>query len=268
MNETSVVSYTHCDVQYVTVHNYHAKDHYHYEEHDGRRYAGLVYIEAGSACFSQGENIIEAPKGGWVYLPEGCRYQSSWHGEDISYFLLNFKMVRRLIIQHIPHVSVIELGSSQPTERICLVTCDDPVLKNELDQIFRYFAAPQQNILATASFYRLWYHVACIFDRHTSDDEIANAVTYIENHLLNPLCLDELYRLCCMGKSTFFKRFRAATGTTPVQYRNHLLAAMGRELLDSGSYTIAQVSEMLRLCSPDYLTVLMKKAGKCKNSVS
>ena len=267
MNETPVVSYTHCDVQYVTVHNYHARKHYDYQEPCGRRYAGLVYIESGSVCFKQDDSLTEASAGGWVYLPEGCCYQSSWKGDDISYFLLNFRMTRRLIIQHIPHVSVIELGSTQPTESICLVTCDDPVLKNELNQICSYFATPQQNILATASFYRLWYHVACIFERRTIDDEIGKAVAHIENHLLEPLCLDELYRLCCMGKSTFFKRFRTATGTTPVQYRNRLLAAMGRELLASGSYSIAQVSEMLGLCSPDYFTVLCKKADREKNPV-
>ena len=263
MNETPLVYYTHHDLQYVTVHQYTAGGFFHYHEQQGRRYAALVYVEKGKVCFEQQKReSLRAQAGDWVYLPENCRYSSHWEGEEISYYTLDFCMVRRLIVQHVPHVSVVELGRAQLTENILLLAHGDPLLLQELEQIHRQFGDPRLNILATASFYRMWYHVTGIVERRSSDDEIACAIAYIENHLLEPLQLEKLYRLCCMGKSTFFKRFRAATGTSPVQYRNRLLVQTGREMLASGEYTIAQVSDLLGLCSPDYFTVLCKKAEK------
>ena len=134
-------------------------------------------------------------------------------------------------------------------------------MKRELDTLIRAFNAddPTENVLCAAAFYRLWHCFLLALSGVSDDRVIARAVARIEARPLEPICLEELYRLCCLSRSGFFKRFRAATGCTPVQYRNRMLARMGRELMERGEYTRSQVAEMLGLCSADYLTVLWKK---------
>ena len=102
--------------------------------------------------------------------------------------------------------------------------------------------------------------------KETSDEVINVALHYLENHLSEPFSLQELCRECCISKSSLFERFRKVTGTTPLQYRNAILARIGNEFLETGNYSVEQVSNMLHFSSPDYFRILYKKHYGCPPS--
>ena len=257
---SKLTCYSHYELRYVTAYNYRAQGRFVHRE-DRRAREAMVYVEKGRACFARESGTVEVNAGEWVYLPRGLRYESIWTGEEISYVTLDFELEKRLIMQHVPHVSVMELDYDPPSTELRVISQGSAAMKRELDALIRAFNAddPTENVLCATAFYRLWHGVLLALSGLSEDQVIARAVARIEARPLEPIRLEELYRLCCLSRSGFFKRFRAATGCTPVQYRNRMLARMGRELMESGEYTRSQVAEMLGLCSADYLTVLWKK---------
>ena len=138
-----------------------------------------------------------------------------------------------------------------------MISQGSAAMKRELDALIRAFNAddPTENVLCAAAFYRLWHGVLLALSGLSEDQVIARAVARIEARPLEPIRLEELYRLCCLSRSGFFKRFRAATGCTPVQYRTRMLARIGRQLMESGEYTRSPVAAMLGLFPAHYPTV-------------
>ena len=257
---SKLISYAHYELHFVTAYHYQAQGRFTYRV-DRRMREALVYIEKGQARFLLDDFEATATEGDWVYLPKGLRYETFWTGKEISYVTLDFDLGKRLILQHVPHVSVVDLAYDPPSDTLCVLAQGSALMKRELDALMCAFQSnkPTENVLCAAAFYRLWHDALEALSKTPNDRVIARAVARIEARPLEPICLEELCRLCCLSRSGFFQRFRAETGFTPVQYRNRLLARMAQELLETGKYTKSQVADMLGVCSADYLTVLCRK---------
>lgn len=72
--------------------------------------------------------------------------------------------------------------------------------------------------------------------------DIQPAIRYMEMHLDRTIALPEAASMCHMSQSSFTRRFRAAMGDSPVSYHRRMRLRKGRELLESGLYSVEEVA--------------------------
>jgi transcriptional regulator GlxA family with amidase domain len=74
------------------------------------------------------------------------------------------------------------------------------------------------------------------------DPAIAQAEQWLRTEYARALRIDDLSARCAMSPRNFARRFRAATGQTPLEYLQQLRIRAARTLLESGSGTVQDVS--------------------------
>ncbi len=68
------------------------------------------------------------------------------------------------------------------------------------------------------------------------DEEIVEAQNWLEAHLEDEISVDELAQKVNLGQKTFQRRFKKATGETPLLYIQKLRIETAKRLLESGTY--------------------------------
>lgn len=79
----------------------------------------------------------------------------------------------------------------------------------------------------------------------TSDDvdgDLRAVLDWAVAHLDRPLTVDELARRAAMSPRTFARRFKAATGTTPLQWVLHQRVVAAQRMLETSTATIDEVA--------------------------
>jgi AraC-like DNA-binding protein len=76
----------------------------------------------------------------------------------------------------------------------------------------------------------------------SAPDGLAAALGYARRHLHRPLSVDELAEQACMSRASFYRHFRRAVGTTPLQYLNRMRMTRARALLRDPARTVTDVS--------------------------
>lgn len=65
--------------------------------------------------------------------------------------------------------------------------------------------------------------------------------------------------VCCISESVFRRLFFACKGMSPVDYRNRLRVKKASELLQSGSFTVAEAAEQVGINDLKYFGKLFKR---------
>jgi AraC family transcriptional regulator, transcriptional activator FtrA len=73
-------------------------------------------------------------------------------------------------------------------------------------------------------------------------DAIRALLEWLQEHLDEPLTVDDLARLAAMSPRTLARRFRDATGTTPVRWLTHQRIARAQELLASTTLPVEAIA--------------------------
>ena len=255
-----ILSYTHHDLQYFTVYRYTAKREQLFST-PSRTYDALVFVEQGEVTIETGERTVHASAGDWLYLQNGTGYTSHWAGDEIAYCTLDFRFQKKIITMHGPLIAAIETEEFRPHSAGAVRLGRNPSAQRILTELCAYFssASEQQNLLAASSFYQLWHLLGAALSETADDPGILRCISFIESDLLRPFRIGELCRIACMSRSALYEHFRAATGTTPVLYRNGLLVRTGRELIEEQGCTVEEASEALGFCSPDYFALLFRR---------
>ncbi len=82
------------------------------------------------------------------------------------------------------------------------------------------------------------------------DPAISRATTAIGEHPQRPWTIAGLARHVGLSRTTFLRRFRAATGTSPRAWQEDARLERAAFLLRDGTLTVAAVAEHLGFCSP------------------
>jgi transcriptional regulator GlxA family with amidase domain len=77
--------------------------------------------------------------------------------------------------------------------------------------------------------------------RDHGDAEILIVQNHIRDHLERGIHIGELAALCALGERTFLRRFRTATGYTPVSYIQQVRIQRACELLESTPATVQEI---------------------------
>ena len=79
---------------------------------------------------------------------------------------------------------------------------------------------------------------------------VREAAAWIAAHFAEPLSVERLATTTHMSTATLYRRFKAATGMSPLRFQKHLRLQEARRLLVAGDSTVARVAESVGYESP------------------
>jgi AraC-like DNA-binding protein len=92
--------------------------------------------------------------------------------------------------------------------------------------------------------------------------QITRVVSYIEDNIVQPLCLLELSEVAGLSRVQFVRQFKEATGQPPHAYILQRRIQRAKELLKNSDSTIVSVALDLGFCNQNHFTrVFSKFAG-------
>ncbi|MEL6892667.1 MAG: helix-turn-helix domain-containing protein [Actinomycetota bacterium] len=74
------------------------------------------------------------------------------------------------------------------------------------------------------------------------DGDLRAVLQWVEGNLERPLTVDELARRAAMTPRTFARRFKSATGTTPLQWILHQRVSVAQRMLETTTVTIDEIA--------------------------
>ena len=209
--------------------------------------------------------------GDLLFVPMGSTYDGTWHndGKRIHAISLHFETSelglfgsRHSGVQVIRAEDFLAVANNPTFDHmkefgriaeICDSTNNNPGTRERFELMWR--------------FYRLLdLTIPCLKLREDpiNDREIEPALKYLKKNYTLPCTVSELAKLCNLSDSHFFVRFRQATGTTPVEYKNRLMIANAeRLLLDEPSLSIEDVAERMGFTSSRYFRMVFKEIVQC-----
>lgn len=79
-------------------------------------------------------------------------------------------------------------------------------------------------------------------DKHHGDGAILRVQEWLDRHLGDPVIVEEMAQEAGLSERQFIRRFKAATGTTPIRYLQEIRIAKARTLLETTSESIAEIT--------------------------
>lgn len=86
-----------------------------------------------------------------------------------------------------------------------------------------------------------------------------HVVRYLEDHFNEPVECDQLADHMHVSRSTFYRLFKQATGTTPIQYVNRLRVERARDLLRTTDDTVGRIADAVGFNDASYFARLFGK---------
>ena len=80
------------------------------------------------------------------------------------------------------------------------------------------------------------------FGRDHGDAVVRNSEDWLHNHFPDEIDLDQLAKDMALAPRTFLRRFKAATGETPLAYLQRLRTNAAKQMLEEDRMTIQEVS--------------------------
>ncbi len=96
----------------------------------------------------------------------------------------------------------------------------------------------------------------------SEDDELKQCVDFINAHFLEKIDFEQLYTLMHCSKSSFFDKFRKATGKTPGEYTEQLKLTYAARLLLSTKLSIKEIASKSGFNDQLYFSKRFKKYFK------
>ena len=90
-------------------------------------------------------------------------------------------------------------------------------------------------------------------------DEMDHTVTYFHHNYHNSINIEEYAHLHGMSVSWFIRNFKEYTGSTPAQYILSLRISNAQSLLESTTYNITEIANIVGYDNPLYFSRLFKK---------
>lgn len=215
----------------------------------------LAAIIQGHAVFNVDGHRVELYPGELLYIPRGCAYVSEWYGDPAcTFYSLPFSF------------RYFSENGAFSLQKVCDGTVDFAgIMARMLEHV------ESDPALALSDFFGLYSYVSAHFeaDPHRAEDSrVAKALRHMEAHPESDFDVPALARLCGMSESGFYSQFKAATGHTPVEYKNILRCRAAVELLCNTDSTVEDIADRLGCSTPSYLRrMLFKVVGKTPKQI-
>lgn len=200
---------------------------------------GLLYIWNGEAKFwTADRKSICAKDGELIFIPKGSLYKMSYCAERTTFVVVNFDLLSSVC--------------DKPTlaDGICVMCKDTDA--HQIANIMAKFeiSSAAQNAAAELRRKELMFRLLVLIceqsltfsDAQSRYPQIFKGALWLKQSYLENIPISEFAKACSISISSFRDLFRRQYGMSPVQYRNHLRIQRAKELLEDGSYTIAEVA--------------------------
>jgi AraC-like DNA-binding protein len=207
----------------------------------------IGYISKGMGKFLCNGNTYFAHEGDLVYIAKDTKYYSVWYGEpEIKFYSISFEFSQVYSFYDYRF----QIVNSYPKDR--------------LENIFAL--SSKSPLLAISHMYAL---LNDLYSKMSSEEvtvqsgAIESAIIHIENNYASPLEIDELCKICHMGRSTLFESFKKRTGVSPISYKHTVMIQHALDMLSHTDLTVDEISQKVGFSSSNYFrTVFAKLTGK------
>lgn len=198
----------------------------------GRRCDLLYYMISGEREYYSEDRLIAILKPGEaIFLPTGTTYYSKVISKGSDGIYIDFSLEE----------------NGEP------LMIDEPFYVISGEWSFGYFEAIVENRLdrlrVRAELYRLLSKLssqAASSDLNDLERRVGRAVSDISRHPELPISVSRLARECCISETGFRQTFKALSGgSSPTAFRNRARIERADELLATGEFSVAQITELL-----------------------
>ncbi len=206
----------------------------------------IGYILKGEAEFLYNGHSLAAKEGDLIYISTGTQYYSIWKGSpdiywySISYNFINFDDKAEYKFQ---------------------------ILKNYPPDLFaqiynKYEAKSMESLGLFYIFLEKMYTNLKKEEYVKEKAAVRPALEYIERNYTEKIPIEFLAQLCNFSQARFFTLFKAATGCTPIEYKNNILIQNGVKLLAESQMSVEEISDTLGFSSVAYFRRVFKNITK------
>ncbi len=212
----------------------------------GRRSNGFLYILHGNCKYLFDKGCFDLSPGSVVYLPKGSKHVFQVLSDSVEFYRIDFDLEisgERVLFSERP-LKLCHNASTACSEAIQRLAdgyefLNDSVAKNAL--ICTIFHALEQESASKNSV------------------KLSPAVRYLLEHLTDKVNCTHLASLCYLSTAQFYNLFHEEFGCAPLEYRSKLILQKAESFLRSGSFSVAEIAEMLGFESVSYFSRFFKK---------
>ena len=211
----------------------------------------FFYMREGKQKFTlkNGETII-AQKGDIIYLPPDITYVSEWEtNPDNKAIAILFSLSDGQIL----------------SDNLFIIVHDKyEIYLNLFLNFISHYEKGQlgYKIKCQALFWEIFHNILIDIlksEENKADSSVHKGILYIDNNYMSKIDINELAKMCYTSPSTFRRRFRKATGMSPIEYKNKLKIIKASELLKTGEYSVKEAAKEVNIEDIYYFSKMFKK---------
>ncbi len=195
---------------------------------------------------------IKASKGDIIYFPRDAEYVSYWESEEGGSISLKFLIYNKqgnhiLLFNNVEYVTKDKTGELYALFKKSL----NEYLKNQSFAVLKL----------KSYFYEILYAISTKVERselknNEKTADIYRAVIYLNNNYMDDVTTEELAEICGLSLSVFRKKFKIHSGISPMRYKQKLRLNHAKQLLQTGDYTVSEVSNLLNCADVSHFNKL------------
>ena len=220
-----------------------------------KQYDRFFYISNGTIHFElEDGDTLTATTGDIVYLPNNCCYSCYWDTAPQSdHFSVTFVLfnAQNEVCSIGDRIQVI-FSDKHKKYHSLLTRMNSVWLKGEIGYIFKcnmLFWDLLNNLFVDITTKNLKYYHQGIY----------KGLLYLQNNYTTDVTSEYLASLCNMSLTSFRRRFREVTGTSPIKYKNNLRMEKALSLLKTGEYSVTEAGAGVGCPDIYYFNKMFKK---------
>ena len=213
----------------------------------------LFYVAKGEETFYFDRAQIAAASSFVLFAP-GEKQHHAYHGTATAeFYYVHFRC------KALPEG--IALGTSQihkTAPQATTVSLFEEIIEETLEKRPHYEPLCLSKLLVLLSFIQ---RETAHAEAHAvlGHQRIARAIQHIGKYCEANLSLADYAAMCAMSKYHFLRTFKQVTGVAPLEYRMRIRIENAKEMLESKSLSVSEISERLGFSSPAYFSDAFKK---------
>lgn len=215
----------------------------------------FYYIVDGSCEITIKDKTFVAKKGDWFFIPSGTLHSyRNISGVSMKKYWMHFEIFPKL-----------EFSKSTPFSYLATIE------NKKITALFKDFSKKFTSVIASdilsvkSIVYSLlaeYLKLSGVLDFTTKphqNNAITLATKYIEQHLSEPITINELANVCHLHPTHFIRFFKSKTGQTPQNYVNYKRMELAKKLITQTDLSIGEVAEKTGFYDSMYFSKCFKK---------
>ncbi len=264
------------DIDFIVLNLGYAQTSIHWGDTDiSSSFARIYYVRKGRACLHLPTGDVEATPGHLYLVPPNVPHSYECEPEFGFYYLFVNPRMRTDIFDLYEYPT--EVASNEAAQLLFDNYCrlypsfhlptqsvhdfdTHPMYSgyaNAFAQVEPYEQLQLQGLVLIIFSY---FQKRAKWREQVTDPRMMDLVTYIQEHVREPISIDSLAERACLTKSYLIRAFKESTGVSPLQYILRKKVQEAQSLLLTTPLSVAEVSHTLGMNDVSYFIRMFKKA--------